>query len=237
MGAALWWAAKSPAGPVGLGLAALPWALSAALILPTGGLSMMLCVALYAPLALWSARRAGEHFRGQKPGSDAGAFLAPGLAWAFCACSLSALAWTHFWTSGTGLGAMLAEVAKASDAASAKEAASRYWGMPGMSGVKLPLALQQLGLAIANAWWCLLPFAAADRPQASASELAKAGLRMMRKAPLALFLLGALGALWAQASLRLAPLALLSGLWFCACAFAWRDLRSTAWEDSKAPSA
>jgi hypothetical protein len=230
MFAALWWAARSPAGPKGLAWAALPWAASSFLARPTAGLSVMFCVALYAPLALWSARRAVEHFAGQAPGSDAGGSLgSPGLGWALGAGALVGLCWSQGWASATGLGEMLRALGEAKTPEAARAAAIHYWNLPGFEGAAWPLAFQQLGLAAVNAWWCLLPFAARERPQATAGELARAGLRMLAKAPMALLLLGGLGALAAQSALAFAPLALLSGLWFGACAFAWRDLAPAAW--------
>lgn len=229
LAAAAWWAAKSPAGPRGLALAAAPWAACSLLSWPTGGLSAMLCVALYAPFSAWSAMRASEHFAGALPNpAGSGKAMAGGsmrgLAMLFAACAVAAMAWAHAWTRGTGLGAMLDELGAAVGPEAAREAARAYWAKEGLDGIAWAIGLQQAGIGLANAWWCLLPFAALAKPSATAGELARFGFKALAQAPGAMFALGLSGAAMAQASLAIAPLSLLSGVWFLACAFAYRDV-------------
>lgn len=99
-----------------------------------------------------------------------------------------------------------------------------YWEKSGLDGIAWGAAAIQAEVAMANAWWCLLPFAALKKPGLSVAELARFGGRACMSAPWAMATLGASGAVLAQASIAFAPLALLSGLWFSACAFAFRDM-------------
>lgn len=226
--AAAWWLGKSKASPRPLALAAIPWALCVLLIRPTGGISIVVCLAWYASMSSWSASWAAAHFASQEARTKQGgppSRASRSLLIIFTACCIASMLWAHAWTQASGMVDMLGEMAEAASGSAAGPVFWAYWSKSGLDGVAWAIGAQQAELALANAWWCLMPFAALARPHSSIKDLATFGARALARAPLALATLGASGALLAQASLVFPPLALLAGLWFSACAFAFRDLR------------
>ena len=81
-----------------------------------------------------------------------------------------------------------------------------------------------MGLAFLNGVWLCVPWASLCKPGQGAIPLLKSALTRFRLAPGALFVLGLVGALSAQAGLAFAPFGFFAGVWFVACAFAARDL-------------
>lgn len=232
MGASIWWAFKSPTGFKALAASSLPWVACAVLNLPLGGLAMALAMAFYAQLCAWSVLCAGVHFTA-KPWDFAKAKAAwkaslsslSSLSFIFFAAGLSAMIWAKLCADASGLAPFLEELKTAGSSEKAKEIAMAYWAKDGLDGLAWGIGLQQLGLAAANAFWCLLPWRAIDKPADGFKALGAFGLSSWARAPFALFLLGLSGSLLAQFSMVFPPLALLSGVWFSACAFAYRDLR------------
>ena len=227
--AALWWSTKSASGPKALMAAAIPWTMCSLFAKSTAGLSLAICLAAYGSMSLWSARCAMAHFSsldgiGAERDQGASTSAMRGLIILFAICSIASLGWAHLWAQASGIGEMLKELGEAGPGSASSAIWGAYWEKSGLDGIAWGMAALQAEVAVANAWWCLLPFAAIKRPDLSVAELARFGARACLSAPWAMVTLGASGAFLAQASIALAPLALLSGLWFSACAFAFRDM-------------
>lgn len=227
--AALWWSTKSASGPQALIVAAIPWTMCSLFAKSTAGLSLAICLAAYASMSLWSARCAMAHFL-SRDGMDierdesAPTSAKRGLIVLFAICSVASLMWAHLWAQASGIGEMLKELSEAGSGGTSAQIWGAYWEKSGLDGIAWGIAAVQGAVALANAWWCLLPFAAISRPGSSIADLARFGARSCMSAPWAMATLGASGAFLAQASIALPPLALLSGLWFSACAFAFREM-------------
>lgn len=229
---AVWWARQSPAGLWGLGAAAAPWVVLSLLNFPTDGLSMVVCVGFYAHFCAWSTMCALEHFEGRSLDVSArkeqwGRHLAQArsaLSFAFVACAVVALAWAKICVDLSGIGEMLDQVKAVGDPEKARALIELYWHKDGLGGIVIPLLVLQGGLAVINAVWFSLPALSLRDPSFGARALLARGLRRVARAPIPMLTMGLAGVLLAQIGLVFAPAALLSGVWFCACAFAARDL-------------
>jgi len=232
MSTAMWWAFKSPTGAKALTASSLPWVACAVLSLPLGGVAMGLAMVFYAQLCAWSVLCAGVHFLGEpwnvaqtKQAWVASLSKLYSLALFFFAAGLFAMVWAKLCADATGLAPFLEELKTAGNAEKAREIVGLYWDKDGLDGLAWGIGLQQIGLAIANGFWCLLPWRAIDKQAEGFKALGTFGLACFSRAPLALLGLGFVGSLLAQFSLIFPPLGFLSGVWFSACAFAYRDLR------------
>lgn len=124
----------------------------------------------------------------------------------------------------SGIGQFLEELRMAATPEEARSLVASYWDKEGLDGLAWGIAIQQLGWTLACSLWCLLPMRHLDRPADNAKQLLAFGASAFARAPWAMLTLGAAGAFIGQAGLAFAPAALLSGFWFLACAFAYRDV-------------
>lgn len=228
---ALWWVKKSPSDWRALVACGLPWFVCAALFWPTGGLSLMACLALYAPASIWSALCARVFFLGSpfdlpemktawKKAMPKARALALGFA---LACSAGS-AWVVACSQLSGIGDLLKELQTTTDSSAPHSLFQLYWNKEGLDGLWWGWLAAQAGLGLVNAWWCLMPWRVLGHENSTVSDLLGFSSRSMRRAPWGLFALGLSGALIAQAALVFAPCGFLAGPWFVACAFAYRDL-------------
>lgn len=231
LGAAFWWSWKSPAGGRALAFAGLPWAVLSLLNMPTAGLSMMVAVGLYPQISLWSALWAREHFHGRRSElgevkNDWGRRWADSraLPLAFMAVAFAALAWTTLCVQASSIGELLEAMREAKGGQESRQLVAQAWDRPGFEGLLWPLLALQGGLAAINGFWICLPWASLRDSELRGGQLLRLAAARFARAPMALCVLGLCGSLLAQAGLVFPPLALASGVWFLACAFAARDL-------------
>jgi hypothetical protein len=231
LAAASWWAVKSPAGLTALGAASVPWLACSLLILPSDGLSMAIGVGFYAQMCMWTALCAGVHFEGKAFEWQAMraawvqlASQSRALSLCYALCAACALVWLQLCVSASGIGVLLEQLRSVKPGVDPHDLVSAAWAKDGLDGIALPLLALQIGLGLINGFWCLFPWLAMATPGAGArSQLAK-GWALMRSAPFQLWMLGMVGVFIAELSIAVPPLALLSGVWMSACAFAARDL-------------
>jgi hypothetical protein len=211
----------------------VPWVIAGVLNLPTTGLSTLFVLGAYAYLCLWSCLCAKASFDGAKFDAASSKLLwldksksARPLGLAFLAIAASSYAWSVVGMEASGIGRFLEEFRSAASQEEARMLVSAYWDREGLDGLAWGIAIQQMGWTLACSLWCLLPMRHLERPGDSAKALLAFGASCFAKAPWAMLTLGASGALIGQMGLAFAPAALLSGFWFVACSFAYRDLAS-----------
>lgn len=212
--------------------ACLPWAACAALRDSAHAFSIIAAVAMYAQFSGWSVLCTERSFQNlhwdaaptwARWSGSLRAMRRPALA--FCAVAAAGAAWMQLCMEATGLGPMFDELGSASTRAAIQATLAQYWAKDGLDGIAWGLAAQQAGLAALCSIWCLIPFKAMEAPEASAKELLAFGWSRLRAAPGAMLGLGACGSALAQLGLAIPLAALASGIWFMACAFAWREAR------------
>jgi hypothetical protein len=146
------------------------------------------------------------------------------LAVAFLVIALTVYLWSLIGLECTVLGEFLNELRSTTSQERVQDLWAQYWSKEGFESLAWGVFIQQVGCIIACALWCLLPIRYIHQPHEGVKGLLIFGIFTLVRAPWAMLTLGATGAWIAQIGLAFPPVALLSGFWFLACAFAYRDV-------------